>query len=260
MSRESIHKPPQSDALMSAAGLIFILVLVMGATTYFLSSASPHAPACDTLLASQIGAPAGQLCLRSLNIVVSNSNFVLLGGGRGGLVNHVPEFYVPVLVLKPGETGTMDILYHLSASTIGHVGPLPTVPPSLVPFALSVASATVNTSRVRFSEGVVVYQDNGWIIYRYTVNSSVDSTGYYAITPPYYFGIYPALDIGSDSKDLNMSTLSIWGYTGVMMSAEDTVPSTIVGTSGFNVLNATIPGLPDCPNPACSVISRSGGY
>jgi len=175
-------------------------------------------------------------------------------------MNYVPEFYVPVLVMKAGGVGTLDILYHLSASSIGHVGPLPTVAPNLVPFALSVPSATINTSQVGFSDGVVVFQNSGWIIYRYTVHSSVDSMGYYAIMPPYYFGIYPALAIGVNSNDLNMTALSIWGFTGVIMSAEDTVPSTIVGTSGFSIVNATIPGLADCPNPACSQISRSSGY
>ncbi len=176
------------------------------------------------------------------------------------MVNYVPEFYVPVLVMKPGGFGTIDILYDLSASSIGHVGPLPTVPSTLVPFALSVPSAIINTSRVGFSDGVPIFQNSAWVIYRYTVNASADSTGYYAIMPPYFFGIYPALDIGADANNLNMSTLSIWGYTGVIMSAEDSVPSTIVGTSGFAVVNATIPGLPDCPNPACSLISRSDGY
>ncbi len=175
-------------------------------------------------------------------------------------MNHVPEFYVPVLVMKPGGFGSIDILYHISAATIGHVGPLPTVAPTLVPFALSVPSATLNTSRVGFSHGVPIFQNSAWIIFRYAVNASADSTGYYAIMPPFYFGIYPALDIGADSNDLNMSALSIWGYTGVIMSAEDTVPSTIVGTSGFSIVNATIPGLDYCPNPACSVISRSSGY
>ena len=76
------------------------------------------------------------------------------------MVNYVPEFYVPVLVLKPGGIGTIDILYHISASSIGHVGPLPTVAPSLVPFALSVSSATVNTSRVGFSDGVPIFQNS----------------------------------------------------------------------------------------------------
>ncbi len=176
------------------------------------------------------------------------------------MVNYVPEFYVPVLVLKPGGIGTIDILYHISAGSIGHVGPLPTVAPSLVPFTLSVASATVNTSLVGFSDDVPIFQNSAWILYRYTVNASADSAGYYAIMPPYYFGIYPALDIGADSNNLNMSALSIWGFTGIITSAEDTVPSTIVGTSGFNVLNATIPGLTDCPNAACNQISRSSGY
>jgi hypothetical protein len=176
------------------------------------------------------------------------------------MVNYVPEFYVPVLVLKPGATGTIDILYHISASTIGHVGPLPTVPPNLVPVALSVPLATINTSRVEFSDGVPIFQNSAWILYRYTVNASADSTGYYAIMPPYFFGIYPALDIGAESNDLNMSALSIWGYTGIITSAEDTVPSTIVGTSGFSIVNATIPGLQDCPNAACNLISRSSGY
>lgn len=176
------------------------------------------------------------------------------------MVSYVPEFYVPVLIMKPGGVGTIDILYHLSASSIGHVGPLPTVPSTLVPYALSIASATRNTSLVEFSHGVPIFQNSAWILYRYTVNASVHSTGYYAIMPPYFFGIYPALDIGTDSNNLNMTTLSIWGYTGIIMSAEDTVPSTIVGTSGFTVVNATIPGLSYCPNAACNLISRSGGY
>ena len=230
-------------ARVSVAVLILVLVISAVAATYIYLSTRSHTGVCDTLLSEQIGATATQQCLQPLGITESSSNS--------------SEFYVPVLVLKPGSTGTMDILYHISATVMGHRGPLPTIASTDVPLTLSVTATSEGGGQVRFSNGVLTFNISGWLLYKYTVTAPVNSTDYYAIEPPYYYGICPALAVGANPEDLNMSALSMWGFTGVMQSAEFTVPSTIVGTSGFNIVNATVPGISYCPNAACVLISRS---
>jgi len=189
--------------------------------TYIFFSTSPHASACDARLLTQIGASdKTQICPLPLNITFSGSN------------NSSSVFYVPVLVMKPGGTHTIDILYHLSSGAAGNPGkPYSTsIDASL---ALSVSSAKVNESRVGFSNGEIIFQNKGLVIFKYTVNASKDSTGYYAILPPNYYGMYPAIAIKPSTSELNVFALSMWSFTGPFESSEFVVPSMIVGTSCF---------------------------
>ena len=227
-----------------AVGLVLIVAVgAVGAAYAYLGtrSAAP-APACDTKLSDQIGAGAG-VCLHPLSVVL---NTTTLDSG------------VPVLIIKPGTAGSVDILYHLSVGAyVSHPNLKPNLTAAHVPLVLSVATASINRSLVGFSNGTVVFKNSDWVIYRYGLESAPDSAGYYAILPPYYWGMYPALYITSDPGSLNASSLSLWGFTGCCMSGEVTLPATIVGTHGFEVVNETVPGISYCPNLACDLISRS---
>jgi hypothetical protein len=103
-----------------------------------------------------------------------------------------------------------------------------------------------------------VFKDKSVMIYDYTVTTLAGSAGYYAILPPYYFGMLPALAVGADPNQLNASALLMWGYSGTFLSSEVTIPSRIVWTGNMVVVNSTIPMTLDCPNAACSIISHSG--
>jgi hypothetical protein len=161
------------------------------------------------------------------------------------------------MIMKPGTSTTFELLYLLNARTVGHAGPEANVTASTLPFALSVPSGTIDTNKVMFSNTTVIYQTAAVIIYRYTLSAADDSAGYYAMLPPYYYGTYPAFAIGADPNNLNESALSIWGYSGFMISQEFIVPSYVVGTGDLNVVNATIPMISYCPNQACNMIAHS---
>lgn len=237
----------KAASLALFAGLIFIFIILAVAGTYiFLGMRQETSVApCDTNLLSQIGASttSTQLCLHEVVVSISSANS--------------SEFYVPVLEMNKGSTGSIDSLYHLSAESKGHLRPPLNLSSNDVPNALLVPTATLNRSLVAFSNGVLIFQNKDWAIYRYIVNASSDSAGYYALLPPYYYGIYPALAIGADPYNLNISALSIWGYAGTMVSGEDIPPSMIVGVSGIDVVNVTIPALLYCPIAACVIVSRS---
>ncbi len=236
-----VNEGPSAITMLAAVVLIVIIAAGVAVTSFFLME-KQHAVSCDTRLVEQIGATS-KLCLHPLNVTVSGSNS--------------SNFEIPVLVMKPGGTGSIEILYHLSAAVIGHKGPLPVLSSSIVPLTLSVNASREGNSKVVFSNGVLLLNNSGWLVYKYTVNTSAASTGYYAIEPPYYYGIYPALAVGIKPGDLNMSALSMWGFDGIIESGEFIVPSTIVSTSGFGLLNATVLGISYCPNAACVLISHS---
>ena len=224
------------------AVLLIIVVGVAAASFVLLGAASPSPP-CDAQLASEIGASAAGLCLQPLR-VTQNSNS--------------SEFYVPVLIIPPGASGEIDILYHLSTAVyVSHPGLRPNLTASNVPLALSVSSAATNASRVGFSVDSALFQNSDWVIYRYTVKTSADSAGYYAILPHYYWGMHPALAVGASPQSLNVTSLAMWGYTQCCISGEVTMDSSIVGATGFAVVNMTIPGIPYCPNAACNLVARS---
>jgi hypothetical protein len=198
---------------------------------------------CDAALSAELGLSATNICLQDVQISVSSTN-----GSR---------FIVPVMVMQTGTTTTMDILYLLSSETLGHTGPIENVTASDVPIALSVPSGRAS-DQVTFSDASIVFANKNVIIYSYTVKAPYGSNGYYAILAPYYYGAYPALAVGADPDHLNESALSTWGFSGPMQSAEFALPSSIVGTGDLVLVNASVPMIPTCLNPACIVISHSG--
>jgi len=238
---EVVGSPP----VRSSALAFLLIAIVVGAifAAHILSTATEsavHTPECDRQLAAEV---ESDLCLQLIQISVSSSNS--------------SELSIPVMVMRPGTTTAIDVLYLLSAGSSGNPGPKRNVTTSELPLALSIPSGKVDASKVAFYNASVIFQTKAAIIYRYTVMSAPDSSGYYAILPPYYYGIYPALAVGVDPNNLDKSALSIWGFSGLIESGEFIVPSYIVGTGDLNVVNATVPLIYSCPNPACVMISHS---
>lgn len=226
-----------------AAALVIVLV-VGGAVAAYVFYAGRTTEGCNAQILTQIGAENSGLCLRPLNIVVSGSNS--------------SEFYVPVLAIAPGSTGTIEILYHISAGVyVSRPQEKPQVNSTDVPIVLSIATGRPAATGVYFSDGVQVFGNADWTVYSYRVTASAGAAGYYAILPKYYAGVYPALAVGPGAGNLNTSALATWGYTGLTVSGEVIVPSTIVGTSGIDVLNVTIPATTNCPTAACVFMSHS---
>ncbi len=229
-------------------GLIFIvstLILILVVATAFYVAYGPGSPSpqCDTRLANKIGAGSSGLCLQPL-VVTQNSNS--------------SEFYVPVLIIQPGSSGTLDILYDLASGIyVSHPGLKPNLTAANLPVALSVATAAPNATRVGFSNASLIFKDNGWVIYRYTIETAADSSGYYAILPSYYWGMRPALAVGATPGNLSLTALALWGYTKCCISGEVTMNSTIVGAAGFTIATVTVPGIEFCPNAACNILARS---
>ncbi len=243
VSRSALPLLRRAATRVSVAVVILVLAVAVFAGVYLFTGIGRPPSNCDAQLSSLIGASASGICLQPLQIVV-NSN--------------ATYSYVPVLVMNASSTATVDILYHLAAGAyVSHPNLKPTLYSTDVPLALSMASAKVNRSAVWFSSGAVVFRGNGWVIYRYTVNAVQEAAGYYAILPKYYWGMFPALAIGVDPNHLNVSALSTWGLVRCCSSGEIILPSSIVGSSGFEVVNATIPTITECPNAACNIISHS---
>ncbi len=222
---------------------ILILILVVATALYIASGPGSPSPQCDTRLANKIGAGGSGLCLQPL-VVTQNSNS--------------SEFYVPVLIIQPGASGTLDILYDLSSGIyVSHPGLKPNLTAADLPIALSVATAASNATRVAFSNASLIFMNNDWVVYRYTIETAADSSGYYAILPRYYWGMRAALAVGATPSDLNLTALAMWGYTKCCISGEVVMNSTIVGAAGFAVANVTVPGIEFCPNAACNIVARS---
>lgn len=249
MSRP-FNDPTRKRAFSSPTVVFAVLVVVIVAAfaggSYLIGSTDSFpAPdrVCDKALSRALGPSTSGLCLQNVQLSVSSSN--------------VSQFIVPVMVMKPGTTTTVDILYLLGSETVGHKGPIQNVTTSDFPEALSVPSGKVS-GQVVFTDPSVLSSGRGFIIYRYAVAAAAGSTGYYAILPPFYFGAYPALAVGAQPDLLNQSALTTWGYDGVMQSAEFAIPSEIVGTGSLALVNATVPAVPSCTTPACVIISHSG--
>lgn len=232
----------QTSALVVAA----IAIVATGAAAFISLSESGPKPvmlSCDATLLAQIGGTGTGLCLTPLNVVESVSN--------------LSNYYVPVLVMSPGSSASIDIMYNVAGGYYVSNSKLkPEITATRVPLALSVPSALVNKSAVGFSSGKVVFQNSAWVIYRYALNASAGSSGAYAILPPYYVGMYPALIVGT-RQSFNTTQLALWGYSGFSESGEVILPSTVVGVRGLTVLNETVPVTTSCPNPACGLVSRS---
>ncbi len=242
---KTLNPPRFREVGASKAVTALLLVSIVGIATVsvlYFSTRTPG-PACDSRLTSKIGAAGSGLCLRPMN-VTEDSNFT--------------HFQVPVLVIQPGSTGTIDILYDLaSGAYVSHPDIKPNMTATIVPLALSVATAKTNASVVGFSPGTAIFHNNRWVIFRYAVSTSSSSTGYYAILPRFYWGKFPALAVGANPESLNLTSLAMWGYTNCCISGEVIMSSTIVGAAGFTMVNATVPGISYCPNAACNLVSRS---
>ncbi len=222
----SVAGIPAADALWNRAG----------------TSGAIHGPECNSQLESLLRGSANNLCLQLIQIFVPASN--------------VSEIVVPVLVMKPGSTTTMDILYNIGSESLGHIGPKLDVAPTDRPQWLSVPYGNLS-HEVVFSDGRVIFQSATIVIYRYNVSAGVGSNGYYALLPPLYSGINPALDVNTDPVSFNLTTLATWAFTGVLKTAEFSLPSYIVGTGNLDVVNVTLPDDSNCANPACNLISNS---
>jgi hypothetical protein len=162
------------------------------------------------------------------------------------------------MVMSTRSSTVVEVMYQLNSQSVGW--PTAThrnVTSSQVPLAISVPTGQI-TQLVKFSNASLVFEDKSVMIYNYTITTLAGSAGYYAILSPYYFGMPPALAIGADPNRLNASALSMWGYSGLFLSSEVTIPSRIVGVGNMVLVNSTIPMVPYCLNAACSIISHSG--
>jgi hypothetical protein len=198
---------------------------------------------CDPALLSGLKSPPSGLCLQNLQIKISLSN--------------TSEFIVPVMIVKPGTTTNLEILYQLSSESVQHPGPPQNVTSSEIPTIRSVPSGNVS-NLVKFSNGTMIYGSHAVDIYSYSLTASPGSDGYYAILPPFYFGFLPVLAVGASPDRLNESALSNWGYDGTIISGEFMLPSYVVGTGDATLVNATVPGTQVCPSPLCNLIAHSG--
>lgn len=241
LRRESVAR----SSVVFLALLIVVLSLFTGYSVYFPAGGMPvtrQAGACDSNLLN-IPEPPAYLCLQNIQVSISASN--------------ESEFVVPVMVMSTGSSTVVQIMYLLNSQSVGWPVPHRNVTSSQVPVAISVPTGRV-TQFVKFSNASLVFEDTSVMIYDYIITSLPGSTGYYAILPPYYFGMLPALAVGAGPNQLNATALSMWGYSGTFLSSEVTIPSRIVGVGSMVVVNSTIPMIPDCPNAACNIISHSG--
>lgn len=219
-------------------------MIAVGAAAAYLYLGTPSGGTnCDPQVLIQMGASGSGLCLSPLEIKVSGTNS--------------SEFFVPVLTMRPGTTGTIEILYDMGAGNyVSRAWEKVNLTSTEVPLAFSMALARPSAD-VRFSSGRVVFQNNAWLLYSYKVTALANATGYYSILPWYYVGLYPAFRVGSSSGSQNMSILANWGYTGDSTSGEVILPSMVVGTSGMTVANVTVSTTANCPSSACVLIADS---
>ena len=234
----------RAAARILVVALVLLVVVAAFSVSYLYFGVGSGQGGCDQSLLAQIGAVGSGLCLRPLKIIVSGANS--------------SEFVVPVLTMKAGSSGTISILYDLAAGTyVSRPYEKPNVTASDIPLALSVATARPSPGSVDFSDARALFNSSHWVVFTYDVRAAQNATGYYAILPPEYAGVYPPIAVGGDANALNMISLAMFGYTGLSMSGEVIVPSTIVGASGMTVVNATIPMITTCPNSACVFVSYS---
>jgi hypothetical protein len=191
---------------------------------------------------------ASNLCLQPIMVANSPTNF--------------SEFIVPVIIMKPGTSANITILYKLLVNGASGASShsLPNITRTTLPNLLSVDTGRLAVkSEIAFKNATLLLQQGLWRLFEYDVTAASNASGYYAILPPIYYGFYPALAVESNPNELNSTALSMWGFNGTIESGEFIIPSTIVGTSSnLNVVNATELAISTCPNSACSVIIHSG--
>jgi len=230
-----------------ATVLLFIAVLVLALIVSEVLLNQPrasNAPAqkCDPSLVSELKIP-DSLCLENLQITIP--------------VTNTSAFIVPVIIVKPGTTTTIEILYQLSSESVQHPGPRLNVTSFEIPTFRLVPSGNVS-DLIKCSNGTLVYGSSSLTIFSYNVTTLPGSDGYYAILPLFYFGFYPVLAVGASPGHLNQSVLNTWGYDGPLLTGEFALPSQIVGTGDATLVNATVPMTQICPSVACHVIAHSG--
>ena len=236
------HFRKSASARAGVVGLLFILLLAIVFATFVATSLAQGIVTCDTQLSGQIGAPRS-LCLKPISISVLSTNS--------------SEENVPVLMMKPGSSASLTILYHqILKSTIDN--PQMNLSAADIPYAMSAISGAIS-KQVLFSTGKLIFRNGSSMIYKYTFNASSGSAGYYAILVPFAYGMLPALVVGGNPNSLNMTTMSLWGYVGPIVSTETLIPSVIVGVGNLKVTNVTVPEMLTCQTAGCLDIARSNG-
>jgi len=239
----SISRSTERAVHSTSFSLMFILIIasIFGVYVGLVTTGQQ----CNSQLSSQIGSPA-DLCLKTITINYSDENS--------------SEAIVPVLLMKPGSTASISILYEPHPDKGSGFNPQSKLTSFNIPTAVSAISGEPNISAVAFSEGMQVYQYDNWTIYKYNITSSNESSGYYAMIIPFGPTIYPALVIGSNSFVLNLTRMSLWGYVGAIQTGETVIPSILVGTSNLAIVNVTIPESQYCHTRACNIIASSEYY
>jgi hypothetical protein len=225
----------------SSLTILFVVAIALIAGTYF-SLATSSTTTCNTALSNEADSPPN-LCLRSIKIDYSSSSA-----------------NVPALIMKPGSSATISILYEPHSDAGSGFNPQSKLTGFNIPTPVSAISGNPNESEVRFSRGILLSSHDNWTIYSYNVTASNYSSGYYAIIVPFGPQLYPALVISNDSNSINASMMALWGYEGSITTGETVYPSVFVGTSNLVIENVTVPVSQYCQSRACNLIASSEYY
>jgi hypothetical protein len=228
----------------SSLSLLFIVAIAAISGAYF-GTATSQARNCNSQLSGKAGTPAN-LCLQTIAIDYSGRNS--------------SEASVPVLLMQPGTTASVSILYEPHSDKGSAYNPQSQLTGFNIPTAISAISGQPNITAVEFSKGSLVFEQNNWTIYRYNITASNDSGGYYVIIVPFGPQLYPALVVAPSSASINVSEMSVWGYVGSITTGETVIPSVIVGESNLSVVNVTIPESQYCQTRACNIVASSQFY
>ncbi|MGI0079728.1 MAG: hypothetical protein ACRECH_08890 [Nitrososphaerales archaeon] len=98
--------------------------------------------------------------------------------------------------MQPGTTATMSLLYDnmlpsLIVPSEGAKPMLPNLTATDVPYALPVSTGHLPDKNVVFSNASLIFQHDSWNLCKYSLSASANSSGYYAILPPFYYGSIP---------------------------------------------------------------------
>lgn len=226
--------------------LLFIVVIAGIAGAYFdLSTAGSGGSNCNLSLEAGADTPPG-LCLRTIAIYYPSANSTTAT--------------VPALVMTPGSTASISILYEPHSDLGDEFNPQSKLTGYNIPTAVDALTGNPNLAAVRFAMGTLVSEHDNWSIYSYSIITSNDSSGYYAIIVPFGPTLYPALVVEPPSTPVNASMMSLWGYVGSIESGETIIRSIFVGTSDLSIVNVTIPTSPYCMSRACNQIASSEFY
>ena len=153
----------------SSLSLLFIVAVGAIAGAYFGIATNPSGN-CNSGLSKKAGTPAS-ICLQTIAIDYSSRNS--------------SEASVPVLLMQPGTTASISILYEPHSDKGSAYNPQSKLTGYNIPTAISTISGQPNITAVEFSKGTLVFAQNNWTIYSYNITASNDSSGYYAIIVPF---------------------------------------------------------------------------